>query len=80
VKPLKKFSIVLSKPRYFFRVGSLAMHSFSICPTTTLESVHRMHLCTPMALNFRSPSKMASYYVMLLVHLLASLLNCNRVA
>jgi hypothetical protein len=59
LKPLKKFSILLTKARYFSRVGSLAMHSFSICPATTLESMRRMHLCTPMALCFRSPSMMA---------------------
>jgi hypothetical protein len=52
VKPLKKFSILLTKARYFLRVGSLVMHSFSIYPATTLESVCRMHLCTLMALSF----------------------------
>jgi hypothetical protein len=44
VKPLKKFSILLTNSRYFLRVGSLARHSFSICPATTLEFVQRMHL------------------------------------
>jgi hypothetical protein len=44
VKPLKKFSILLTKARYFSRVGSLAIHSFSIYPATTLESVQRMQL------------------------------------
>jgi hypothetical protein len=44
VKPLKKFFILLTRDRYFSRVGSLAIHSFSICPATTLESVRRMHL------------------------------------
>jgi hypothetical protein len=39
VKPLKFFSILLTKARYFSRVGSLTMHSFSICPATTLEFV-----------------------------------------
>jgi hypothetical protein len=34
-----------------------------------------MHLWTPMALNFWSPSNMVSYFTMLLVHLSASLLN-----
>jgi hypothetical protein len=33
------FSILLTRDRYFLRVGFLAMHSFSICPATTLESV-----------------------------------------
>jgi hypothetical protein len=40
----KKCSILLTRDRYFLRVGSLAMHSFSICPAATLESVRRMHL------------------------------------
>jgi hypothetical protein len=44
VKPLKKLSILLTRDRYFSRVDSLAMHSFSIYPTTTLESVRRMYL------------------------------------
>jgi hypothetical protein len=44
VKPLKKFSILLTKARYLSRVGYLAIHSFSICPVTTLESVRMMHL------------------------------------
>jgi hypothetical protein len=44
VKPLKKFSILLTRCRYFSRVGSLAIHSFSICLATTLEYVQRMHL------------------------------------
>jgi hypothetical protein len=39
VKPLKKVSILLTRDRYFSRVGSLAMHSFSICPSSTLEVV-----------------------------------------
>jgi hypothetical protein len=44
VKPLKKNSILLTRARYFSKVSSLAMDSFSICPATTLESVRRMHL------------------------------------
>jgi hypothetical protein len=35
----EKNSILLTKARYFSRVGSLVMHSFSICPATILESV-----------------------------------------
>jgi hypothetical protein len=61
--------------RYLSRVGSLAMHSFSIYPATTFESVQRVHLWTPMAI-----SNMVSYSAMLLVHLFALLLNCNLVA
>jgi hypothetical protein len=41
---LKFFSILQTRAKYFSRVGSLAMHSFSICPTTSLESMRRMHL------------------------------------
>jgi hypothetical protein len=40
------FEIILHffmRPKYLSRVGSLAMHSFSICTATTLESVWRMH-------------------------------------
>jgi hypothetical protein len=44
VKPLKKNFILLTRARYFSRVGSLVIHSFSICSATTLESVQRMHL------------------------------------
>jgi hypothetical protein len=32
VNPLKYFSILLTRARYLSRVGSLAMHSFSISP------------------------------------------------
>jgi hypothetical protein len=39
VKPLNFFSILLTKARYFSRVGSLAMCPFSIRPATTLEFV-----------------------------------------
>jgi hypothetical protein len=39
VKPLKKISILMSRDSYFSRVGSRAMHCFSICPATTLEYV-----------------------------------------
>jgi hypothetical protein len=74
------FSIFLTRARYFLRVGSLVMHSFSICPVTTLEFVQRIHLWTPMTLNFWSPVRIASYSAMLLVHLSASLLNCNHAA
>jgi hypothetical protein len=41
---LEFFSILLTRANYFLRVGSLTMHSFFICPATTLESVQRMHL------------------------------------
>jgi hypothetical protein len=61
-------------------VGSLAMHSFSICTTTTLESVRRMHFRTPIARNLQSPNKIASNSVILLVHLSTLLLNYNPVA
>jgi hypothetical protein len=44
VKPLKKIFILLTSCRYFMRVGSLAIHSISIYPATTLEYVQRMHL------------------------------------
>jgi hypothetical protein len=32
MKPLKWLSILLIRARYLSRVGSLAMHSFSVCP------------------------------------------------
>jgi hypothetical protein len=38
-KPLKKFSILLTRDRSFSRVGFLAMHFCSICPATTLKSI-----------------------------------------
>jgi hypothetical protein len=41
---LEFFSILLTRAKYFSRVGSLAIHSFSICSATTLESMRRMHL------------------------------------
>jgi hypothetical protein len=43
VKPLKN-SILRTKDSYFSRVDSMVIHSFSIYPATTLESVRRMHL------------------------------------
>jgi hypothetical protein len=39
------------RARYLSRVGSLAIHSFSIYPTTTLEFVQRVHFWTLIALN-----------------------------
>jgi hypothetical protein len=47
VKPLKWFSILLTRARYFSRVGSLAMHSFSIWLESSFESVLRMHVLDP---------------------------------
>jgi hypothetical protein len=63
-----------------FSILARSMHSFSICPATTLDYVRRVHLWTPIALNLQSPSNMASYSAMLLVHLSASLLNYNLAA
>jgi hypothetical protein len=56
------------------------MHSFSICPATTLESVRRIHLLMLMACNLRSPNKVALYSAILLVHLSIPLLNTNLAA
>lgn len=39
VKPLNYFSILCTTDRYCMRTGSLAMHSFSICPAIDFESV-----------------------------------------
>jgi hypothetical protein len=44
VKSLKNNSILPTIDRYFLRVGYLAIHSFSFCLGTTLESMRRMHL------------------------------------
>jgi hypothetical protein len=44
MKPMKNFSILLTRDRYFRKVGSQAIHSFSISLATTLEFVRRMHL------------------------------------
>jgi hypothetical protein len=51
------------------------MHSFSIHPDTTFESVWSMHVWMPIALNLRRPRRMATYLVMLLVQLSVSLVN-----
>jgi hypothetical protein len=37
--------------KYFSSVASLAIRSFSIWPSTTFESVHSIHIWTPMAPN-----------------------------
>jgi hypothetical protein len=58
-----------TRARYFSKVGSLVMYSFSIYPDMTLESVRSTKVCPPMAHNFWRPNKMASYSMMLLVHL-----------
>jgi hypothetical protein len=76
LNPWKQVSILHTKARYFSSIGSRAMHSFSICSVTTLESVQSTEVCTPMALNFWRPNSIASYsYAMLFVHLLVSLVN-----
>jgi hypothetical protein len=51
------------RPKYFSRVGSLAMKSFSIYHATMLESVQRIHFWTPMALNLRSSLAMKSFFI-----------------
>jgi hypothetical protein len=63
------------KVKYFLRVSSLAIHSFSIWLETTFESILRTHHWTPTALSLQSPNSMASYSAMLLVHLSVSLVN-----
>jgi hypothetical protein len=69
VKPLNCLSRLRIAVRYCMSTGSFAEYSFSIWPTTTLESVLIMHVVTPRARNLRSPRMTASYSAMLLVHL-----------
>jgi hypothetical protein len=78
VNPLKKPSIPRTVARYLSSVLSLAMHSFSIWPAITLESVFRTQRWTPIAHNLRSPNSTASYLSILLLHLSASMVNCSR--
>jgi hypothetical protein len=66
--------------RYLYSVSSLAMHSFSIWPAITLESVLRMQRWTPIARNLWRPSSTTSYSAMLLLYLFASTVKCNRAA
>jgi hypothetical protein len=47
MKPLKWFSILLTRDIYFLSVGTLVMHSFSIWLETTFEFVLRTHVWTP---------------------------------
>jgi hypothetical protein len=67
-------------PQYLSKVVSLAMHSFSIYPTITLESVFDTQLWTPITHSLRSPSNTTSYSAILLVHLSMSLVNWRRAA
>jgi hypothetical protein len=78
VNPLKKFSILQTGARYLSRVLSLAVHSFSIRLTTTLESVFRMQCRTPVAHNLRRPSSTASYSTILLPHLSVCTMNYSH--
>jgi hypothetical protein len=55
-------------------------YSFSIWPTTTLESVLIMHVVTPRAHNLQSSRMTASYSAMLLVHLSDSKAKLRRAA
>jgi hypothetical protein len=82
VNPLKWFSILLMRAKYFSRVSSLAMHSFYIWLETTIESMQSMHVWTPMALNLWIPSSMASYSTMLFMHFICFVgeLQCGCVA
>jgi hypothetical protein len=48
------FEVIFQPPdmaKYFSSVASLAIRSFSIWPSTTFESVHSIHIWTPMAPN-----------------------------
>jgi hypothetical protein len=72
---LKLLSILWTRARYFSSVGSLVMHSFSIYPDTTFESMQSTHVWTPIALSLQRLSRMASYSAMLSVHLSISLVN-----
>jgi hypothetical protein len=54
------------------------MHSFSIWPTITLESVFRTQRWTPIAHILWRPNSTVSYSTMLLLHLSASAVNYSR--
>jgi hypothetical protein len=80
VNPLKKPSILQTAARYLSSVSSIAMHSFSIWPAITLESIFKTQRWTPIARNLRRPSSTTSYSVMLLLQLSASAVNCSHAA
>jgi hypothetical protein len=54
------------------------MHSFSIWPAITFESVFNVQRSTHMARSFRRPNSTTSYSAMLLLHLSASTVNYSR--
>jgi hypothetical protein len=60
---------------YLSKIASLAMHSFSIWLTVTLESAFNMQFWTPIALNLRRPNSTASYSTILLMHFSVSAVN-----
>jgi hypothetical protein len=80
MKPLKWFSTLLTRARYFSRVHSLAMLSFLIWPETTFEFVLGAHVWTLSVLSLRSPNNMASYSSILLEDLSMSFVNYSLVA
>jgi hypothetical protein len=80
VKPLKWFSILLTRAKYLSRVGSRAKHSFSIWLATTFESVRSVHVWTPMALNLLSPQQYGFVFSYVVGAFVCLLVNCNLAA
>jgi hypothetical protein len=66
--------------KYYSKVASLVMHSFSIWLVITLESIFSIQFLTLIARNLRSPNSTTSYSTMLLLHLSVSAVNCKHVA
>jgi hypothetical protein len=63
---------------YLSKVASLAMYSFSIWLTVTLEYVFNIQFWIPIAHNLRMLSNTASYSTMLLLLLSVSVVNCKH--
>jgi hypothetical protein len=72
------FRHTLDDGKYLSKVASLAMHSFSIWLTSTLEFIFNMQFWTPIPLNLRRPNSTASYSAILLLHFPISAVNCKN--
>jgi hypothetical protein len=79
LKPLNCLSRLRIAVTYCMSTGSVTEYSFSIWPTTTLESVRIIHVVILRARNLRSPRMTASYSAMLLVHMSDSKAKLMRV-
>ena len=68
VIPKKKPSILRTVCRYFFNSGSLALKFFSMCSEVTCELVLMIARLVESARSFDRASMIASYFVLLFVH------------